>query len=348
MKDSFNIQGNLDDATLRGIDRDLDRIMHATRNGNSAQLYRGLTTIDSILAVLIGQHASRPPEEQLELIMTHAVKALQRPYQREAATILLSLDGKHGNFSDRVTRVVDLYRALSDDPDTAPELRPTRTNRQVVLRTEVPEIRYRLIEAMADMERRFSSARRASPASRSTGNRPVKVMTWDVYEHCVTKLAEQILRLPVERPDVPPLDDAWAVVGIVRGGLPVATHLSHMLGCNMFGTAGVWRYRDQQGGKHTMIDGLYSPPQDPSGRPTHILLVDDVVKSGHKMAAAEQATLERYQDETKNFRPGRVEIFRASLLADPGLCPKDDDRWLWAEEFDSRTTWWRFPWEAAY
>ena len=312
-------------AVVAQLSRDVDRLMH----GGPEQVSRA-RAIPELLCIKLAVGRGSSTAEAVTRTLLQAVDLLTPAHRSTGARILLGLaDNERTPFTRRVDELVRLYKAAgqSDDPD-----RPFRFNRQVILRAEVPDLRDDVIRKLLVLESDFSAARR-SEGRRHIAARPVNTeVTWDRYNTMVAELTSQLLHL---RPPADAAAESWAVIGVSRGGLPLAVHLSHQLNCRIFGVVAIWSYRSSYGDR-TIVDGAFLPPRDINGNPRTVLVVDDIIASNNASSAVADLIQRRYDPD--------VRIVEASLLRDEHTAPVQREA-RWAQSFDKRTAWWWLPWE---
>jgi hypoxanthine phosphoribosyltransferase len=133
------------------------------------------------------------------------------------------------------------------------------------------------------------------------------------------------------------------VVGIAKGGLPIAVTLCHRLHAPAFGSLHLF-----QSATNAALDLDVSAPLKyqgavlPDGHPRRILLVDDVVTKGFVMVEGERLLRERYGDS--------IEVTPVTAFSDPagiasGPVTELSKRLVAAEEIDNTRVWIVFPWE---
>jgi hypoxanthine phosphoribosyltransferase len=135
------------------------------------------------------------------------------------------------------------------------------------------------------------------------------------------------------------------VVGIAKGGLPIAVTLCHRLRAPAFGSLHLFQSAtdaalDLDVGAPLRYEGAVMP----DGHPRRILLVDDVVTKGLVMAEGERLLRERYDDG--------IEVTPVTAFSDPagiasGPMAGLGSRLVAAEEIDNSSVWIVFPWELA-
>lgn len=370
---------NARDPVRIGLDRDLYEVMHGTVTAKDSQsleeLYLRCGTIAERLAKLVGPLGSTSVAQQIGMALTEATNLCSTPARQEAARILLGVPSEdaagqltprkvQGRAADRLSDVVSLYRTL------AKEHKVTRTNRQILQRQELPEIRGELVDALLALEQEFTNARRSDTHVRkqrhderiARGSAQQKIIDWPECHRLVQEIASD-LRTKLDTEDG--LDsrreldkhrepwDRWAVIAMGRGGMPIATHLSHLLGIHMVGFASVWQYviklpqtesgstatPGAAGGKlvrRLVVDALYTPTQDHQGSPDKFIVVDDIVANGHRMERVIRELRARYD------RP--IDVYQASLLRDAAQVGGRGHRVFYGTEFNSKY-WYVFPWE---
>lgn len=96
------------------------------------------------------------------------------------------------------------------------------------------------------LEADFIEARRTD-GERDAAFLPEHQVTWTSYQKLVSRLVKQLLPL---REDLDVRAHSWIIVGIARGGPPLAVSLSHGLNCRLLGVASVWKYRSSLPAHH--------------------------------------------------------------------------------------------------
>lgn len=318
-----------DDRALRaGLERNVEQVMQGRPHA-----FEKAEVIGQLLSTSLGSVPGTAPADRVREALGRAADTLVPDYRRRAARALLGLDVGERTFTKRVDEIVRTYEHAATNGPVV----PPRRHRQVLLRAEVPDLRRDLVRALLDIERDFTKVR-LSEGRRHTRRRAVQAMSWEQYDAQVRLLANKLrpLRPTVDAND--PSSDDWAVIGISRGGLPLAVHLSHLLDCRVFGVVGLWKYRSEHEEEHvTIIDGLYTPPRDASNNPRTLLVVDDVVASGDGLELVTGLLASRYGAPP-------VRIIEASLLRDVNRAPLGPDS-VAAQVYDSSQTWWWLPWE---
>jgi hypoxanthine phosphoribosyltransferase len=143
-----------------------------------------------------------------------------------------------------------------------------------------------------------------------------------------------------ERLAGPPPD---LVVGVAKGGLPLAVALCHQLRATAFGTVHLFQSASDDAGDLDVATGLdYQGAVLPDGDYQRIVLVDDVVAKGLVVTEAERLLRVRYG-------PG-TEIIPVAAFADPagiaaGPVPDLGRRLIVDQEIDNTRVWIVFPWE---
>ena len=137
--------------------------------------------------------------------------------------------------------------------------------------------------------------------------------------------------------------DIDIVVGVARGGLPLAVALAHKLHVRSFGVLHLSRTTSDGAfaldeAATTIDQGALLPP----GRFRHVLLVEDVVANGVLVHEAERLLLARYGPD--------LAISVVTLFADldgvaRGPVPLLANRLLSDQTIDNRRVWITFPWE---
>jgi hypoxanthine phosphoribosyltransferase len=135
------------------------------------------------------------------------------------------------------------------------------------------------------------------------------------------------------------------VVGIAKGGLPIAVALCHQLRVPAFGSLHLFQSTtDAPLDMDVRAPLKYQGAVLPAGHPRRILLVDDVVAKGLVMTEGERLLRERYGDH--------IEVTPVAAFADPvgiasGPAAALSKRLVAAEEIDNTSVWIVFPWELA-
>ena len=168
--------------------------------------------------------------------------------------------------------------------------------------------------ALADMERRAVADQQLKPLR----------VSWEALEEIADNLAANLKQT---KPDL--------IVGLGRGSLAFAAHLSHHLRAQHFGVMMVSRFSEPDA--EPVILGAYLP----DASPLHVVIVDDVASEGKTLRAASEAVRERY--------PSNPSISYAVAYMDKHL----HDRFrgfgpvFGAKVFDRSRHWVSFPWEVA-
>jgi hypothetical protein len=146
-----------------------------------------------------------------------------------------------------------------------------------------------------------------------------EILTWDLFGSAVRELAQQV----ADSGFVPDI-----VLGIARGGLPIAGGLAYALGSKAVGTMNVEFYT---GVDTTLDEPMLLPPllDMDAVNGSSVLVVDDVADSGKTLALVLRLVAER------------VAVARTAVLYDkprsvirPDFAWKRTDRWI------------EFPWSA--
>jgi uncharacterized protein len=148
---------------------------------------------------------------------------------------------------------------------------------------------------------------------------PVEILTWDLFGIAVRALAQQVA------------DDGYApdlVLGIARGGLPIAGGIAYALGAKVVGTLNVEFYTgvDARLDEPVILPPLLDMAQLAGSR---ALLVDDVADTGK--------TLELVLDLVgRNVREVRSAVLydKPASIVRPHYSWRRTDRWI------------EFPWSA--
>lgn len=137
----------------------------------------------------------------------------------------------------------------------------------------------------------------------------VHKISWEDFDNYVLELYGEITNTP------------WVpehIVGLARGGLPLAVSLSHLFEVPM--TAVNWQTRD---GK--LQESFQVPP--------NTLVVDDINDSGH--------TLRSFMSEQKNTS---YKVSRTAVLINKPGSVYNVDYTAWESSYD-HDIWFQFPWE---
>ncbi len=336
-----------------GVERDLYLIMtetpeistrQALQDADYGPVYARCEMIVDRLTLLVGTYTSTAVQLKVEIALREGVAGLKDPLRRQAAEIMLGLrtgPGQKGaKPTDRRKSMAKLYA----------DAKASRTNEQVLQRSELPEIRKELADSLLEAEQMFTRARRSDSALRRQRRNQAKnaeKIQWADYDEKVADLARYIK----EAEQAVPLDaaaedwSAWAIVAIGRGGMPLATHLSHQLGIGMVGFASIWDYHSRSGENRVVVDALYTPAQDAQGLPRKFIVVDDIVTTGIRM--------QRIITELRNRYPQPIDVYQASLLRsvdEAGSAHKNKEQGRGPKIFYAAAarpqTWYELPWEA--
>jgi len=146
-----------------------------------------------------------------------------------------------------------------------------------------------------------------------------EILTWALFGTAVRELAQSV----VDSGFVPDL-----VLGIARGGLPVAGGLAYALGAKAVGTLNVEFYT---GVDTTLTEPVVLPPLLDMDAVTgsRVLVVDDVADSGKTLALVLQLVSERVADART-----AVVYDKPRSVIRPDFAWRSTDRWI------------VFPWSA--
>ncbi len=158
-----------------------------------------------------------------------------------------------------------------------------------------------------------------TPAAEPVTTAAREVLSWEVFGSAVRELAQQIADGGY-RPDL--------VLGIARGGLPIAGGIAYALGAKVVGTLNVEFYT----GVHAHLDEpvILPPLLDLAALAgARVLLVDDVADSGRTLRLVHE------------LLTGHVAELRSAVLyGKPGSIVQPDFAWRRTEH------WIVFPWSA--
>lgn len=161
----------------------------------------------------------------------------------------------------------------------------------------------------------------------------IQALDWSGLEQSRAVLAE---RLRGESIDL--------IVGLARGGLPLAVCLSHDLECRAMGVVFVTKTQSEaafavfeQG--RMEVSALLLPECEPRT----ILVVDDIVAVGDAFTAVGERLAERF---------GNARLLYATIYADVANIRRGPyrsvlERLTFANEIDNSAVWIAFPWERA-
>ncbi len=292
------------------------------------EVYLGCQAIADLPWVRLGVHPGSNQATKVKMALSHATSRIQAGHRRFAAQILLGLSSGEDNRGAR-ERIAEVLRALQPGPGLGADL----------VDQEISGIEDELAEHLLALDERYAMARRSEDVQPRIEGKEVRAVDWETYAMLTQRLAERIRPSLVSTDPGQPTDrwdllETVGIIGIARGGLPVSVHLSHLLRCRLLGMVGLWRYPDAEQRVHPVIDSLFAPPADQRA-PHTILVVDDVVAGGETIAGARDALRERYDD---------VEVLAASLFRDTESAPVGRTDY-YAQDYDSRRTWWWMPWE---
>ena len=298
-------------------------------------------TILGLQCVLHRSHGdTRMARESAALaVMREAVSRLDSSYDdadRDAVSILLGLASGTRELpaEARYERIAQRYREWNEANPFDHGRKPTglATIRQ---RRRAAWVRL-MAEELTEMERRETGEATLEGLEPATARaeRAEVSLDWETFgtmlEHVASKLA-------AFEPDL--------VVGVARGGLPLAVALCHRLGVRNLGTVFIRKYQQ---------DGAFAPPgrvvvdgvRLPAGAARRVVIVDDIVSVGDTILAAESYVREQL--------PGDVVVGFASLVADtPRLRQHRPElfaagvTFVYAMSVDNAATWVTFPWEAS-
>lgn len=159
-----------------------------------------------------------------------------------------------------------------------------------------------------------------------------RFVSWSELDAIGSSLTDQLAE---HEPDL--------IVGIARGGLPLAVLLSHRTGCRSFGSVLAQKTDSEEAfavsptGQVELGDAMLPPVA-----PRRVALVDDVVAHGDVFAVVAESLAQRW--------PERPEIIFATAFLDRASVrrgPYADvlDRCVFGEDIDNQRVWVVFPWE---
>jgi hypoxanthine phosphoribosyltransferase len=147
-----------------------------------------------------------------------------------------------------------------------------------------------------------------------------EILTWELFGTAVRELAQQVVDGGF-RPDL--------VLGIARGGLPIAGGIAYALGAKAVGTVNVEFYTDVD---ETLDEPVLLPPMlDMDGvAGCSVLVVDDVADSGRTL----ELVLRLVSEKVADARTAVIYDKPRSLIR-PDYAWRRTDRWI------------VFPWSAS-
>lgn len=156
-------------------------------------------------------------------------------------------------------------------------------------------------------------------------------LSWQDFEDACSHLASQLSSSG-------PFD---LVVGIARGGMPVAVRLSHKLNCREFGMIMVGRTASEAG-FDIQDETVATPFQATASRASRVLIIDDVTSSG--------TTLGHVADRVRDRFGVGTECKFAVIYADVSAIRSAGnqhilDRMAFHRDIDNSAVWVDFPWE---
>lgn len=157
-------------------------------------------------------------------------------------------------------------------------------------------------------------------------------VSWEQFNNMAQNLASKLSDRQVD-----------LIVGVTRGGLPLAVCLSHLLKCRNFGTAAAKKTESDE--KHEFDKGYeleflgsYLPEIE---NVTNILVVDDIVGVGDLFALVDQHVQEKFGPQVK--------LHHVTLYADIENITKENpsllDSLTYDVNVDNQENWIVFPWE---
>jgi len=173
----------------------------------------------------------------------------------------------------------------------------------------------------------------------STENTKITLVTWDELITAVDKFASEC----------PKENDL--IVGIAKGGLPIAVSLTHRLPNARF-SAMLKRYINakqapffifenethRRSNRKKVIDSFTLPVHDKEVK--RILVVDDVTTFGNSLETAELLIRGQLKNTEIDFFVYAVDVSRLSASK-----PEFSKRVKYHREIDNRLEWLQFPWE---
>jgi uncharacterized protein len=157
-------------------------------------------------------------------------------------------------------------------------------------------------------------------------------VTWEEFERLAAAVADDLAAFD---PDM--------VVGVARGGLPLAVALSHRLGCRPFAVAVARKSRSDESFD---IDAASTFAMDatafPSGTPQRVVVVDDVVACGDIFAGVEDEVRAAYGPDV-DVRFATLFLDRTQVASGPYRSKLESC--AFGEDIDNVEVWVVFPWE---
>ena len=193
------------------------------------------------------------------------------------------------------------------------------TVRKKVRETHIP----RLAEALYDRNARYEGDRAtATVPMMPPGRTSVQMVTWQDFDHLAKHVVWQI------RPFKPEL-----VLGVVRGGLPLATVLSYHLPGVTTGTVAVWKQKSE-----VKVEAIHAL----EGQPSCVVIASDLITRGRTIRAVVKSLREINGDPTS------LTIVVAALYIDPSAYRSLADANLVigpGQIVDNKTVYLHFPWQ---
>ena len=280
-------------------------------------------------------------EDGARAVLRQLIDELDQSYDdadRDAIRLLFGLAaGSRGlPAAGRYDLIVQRYRAWNAqhqlDRPGAHGRKPTgaRTIRQD------RQVRFvRLIaEKLAELEHaaiRDATLEGLEPSTERASRRD-RVVSWSEFDEMAHDIATRVRPF---RPDL--------VVGLARGGLPLAVRLAHALDVRRFGTIVIHKYLDNSAGGpvgRVRFEGL-AVPDGPSAR---VLVVDDIVAVGDTMrTAAAQLRASCGPSAVLGFASLFADVARLRARWPEVLAP--GSTFVYGAEVDNSDVWLTFPWE---
>jgi hypoxanthine phosphoribosyltransferase len=158
-------------------------------------------------------------------------------------------------------------------------------------------------------------------------------LSWGEYDHLVSRIKKQLNDQSFD-----------LIVGIARGGLPLAIQLSHQLQCRDFGVIIQSKTKNDSSFaiEQQSIIKLVGDPILPNKTCKNILITEDVIALGDGFSLAEKLIKQKYGED--------VNITFTSLFVDVQQVKRGPYNHMlnsirYGEDIDNKKIWIEFPWE---
>ncbi|MCL9662971.1 phosphoribosyltransferase domain-containing protein [Paenibacillus hunanensis] len=160
----------------------------------------------------------------------------------------------------------------------------------------------------------------------------IQLYKWDTFQQDTSLIIQHLNHIEWD-----------LIVGVARGGLPLAVSLSHGLQCKKFGVVIAAKTNSEQAFDLNSTMNVIAEPALPSLDHIHnVLVVDDIVALGDGFSMVEKLLLQKYGNH--------ISVRFTSLFADVEQIRQGPFKHLIPRLFspnsiDNQSIWIEFPWE---